>query len=52
MSETLREEEGHDQVAQQQDAQDQPDEVVGTHSRSTALRTRRATRKNRAVRPR
>jgi hypothetical protein len=52
MSETLREEEGHDQVAQEEDAHDEPDQVLDTHSRSTAFRTINATRKNTQTMPR
>jgi hypothetical protein len=52
MSETLREEKGDDQVAEDQDARDESDQVFGTHSRSTPFATRRAMRKKRAVSPR
>jgi hypothetical protein len=52
MSETLREEKGRHEVGQQDDAQDEPNEVLGAHSRSTALRTSRDTVKKRAVSPR
>jgi hypothetical protein len=52
MSETLREQEGRDQVAQEKDTHDESDQIFRAHSRSTALRMRRATRKKRAVRPR
>jgi hypothetical protein len=52
MSETLREEKGDDQVAEEGGAQDEADEVVGAHSRSTPFRTSMATRKKTTVRPR
>jgi hypothetical protein len=52
MSETLRKEEGQQEVAEQEGADDEPDEVVGAHSRSSPLRTSSATRKNSPVRPR
>jgi hypothetical protein len=52
MSETLREEKGDDQVAEEGGAQDEADQVVGAHSRSTPFSRIRATRKKRAVRPR
>jgi len=52
MSETLREEEGHQEVTQEEDAHDEPDEVLRAHSRSTALRKNREVRKNRRVSPR
>jgi hypothetical protein len=41
MSETLREQEGDHEVAEDEDAEDQSDEVLGAHSRSIAFRTRR-----------
>jgi hypothetical protein len=52
MSETLREEKGGDQVAEDQDARDEPDQVLRAHSRPTPFTTRRAMRKKRAVSPR
>jgi hypothetical protein len=52
ISETLREQKGHQQVAEEKDAHDEPDDVVRAHSRSTALRIRNAMRKKRAVNPR
>jgi hypothetical protein len=52
MSETLREEEGHQEVAEEQDAHDEPDHVLRAHSRSTAFRMRNATAKKAAVRRR
>jgi hypothetical protein len=45
MSETLREEEGDHQVAEDEDAEDQSDEVLGAHSRSAPFRIRRITTK-------
>jgi hypothetical protein len=54
MSETLREEEGGQQVAEEEDAHDEPDQVLRAdswaHSRSTALRMRREMTKNAIVR--
>jgi hypothetical protein len=50
MSETLREQQGHQQVAEEKDAEDQADEVGRAHSRSTPLRISSAMRKKRAVR--
>jgi hypothetical protein len=52
MSETLREEEGHDQIAEEEYGDDESDEVLCAHSRSTAFRMRNATRKNASVRTR
>jgi len=45
MSETLREEEGDHEVAEDEDAEDQADEVLGAHSRSVPFRTRKISRK-------
>ena len=52
MSETLREEKGEQQVAEENGAHDEADRVVAAHSRSTPLSTSSASRKNRQVRPR
>jgi len=52
MSETLREQEGYKEVAEEEDARDDPDQVFRAHSRSTALRMSRETRRNRAIKPR
>jgi hypothetical protein len=52
MSETLREEEGGQQVAEEKDTHDEADEVLCAHSRSTALRMRRQMRKMSPVRTR
>jgi hypothetical protein len=52
MSETLGEEEGNEEVAKEEDAGDEADQVLRTHSRSTPFRTRRARTKNRPVRAR
>jgi hypothetical protein len=52
MSETLREEEGHDQVAEDEDAEDQADQVLGGHSRSVAFRMRKISTKRPRVRAR
>jgi len=49
MSETLREEEGDHEVAEDEDAEDQADEVLGTHSRSVPFRMSRMSRKMTAV---
>jgi hypothetical protein len=51
MSETLREEEGDYEVAEDEDGQDQADRVLGAHSRSTPLRTSRITTNRATVRP-
>jgi hypothetical protein len=52
MSEPLWEEQGTDQVAEEEHAHDQTDEVFSAHSRSTPFTTRRATRKKKAPRTR
>jgi hypothetical protein len=52
MSEALREEKGGGQVTQQKGTHDEPDQVLGGHSRSTPLRTAMASTKNNAVRAR
>ena len=52
MSETLREEEGGDQVAEQECARDEADQVVRAHSRSTPFTSSSAATKNKAVSPR
>jgi hypothetical protein len=52
MSETLREEKGRDQVAEEKCAHDKSDQVVGAHRRSTPFRTARARVKKRAISPR
>jgi hypothetical protein len=49
ISETLREQEGDHEVAEDQDAQDQTDQVVGAHSRSTPFRIRKMIRNSTAV---
>jgi hypothetical protein len=49
MSETLREEEGDEQVAEKEDAHDEPDQVLCAHRRSTAFRMRKAMTKNATV---
>ena len=51
MSETFREDKGDDQVAEDQDARDEPDQVLRAHSRSTPFTTNRAKTK-RAISPR
>jgi hypothetical protein len=48
MSETLREEEGRQQVAEDEDAEDQTDQVLGAHNRSVPFRISRMSR-NRAM---
>src|SRR5215210_7184105 len=52
MSETLREEKGGDQVAEDQDTRDESDQVLRAHSRSTPCTTSSEMRKKRAVSPR
>jgi hypothetical protein len=49
MSEPFWEEEGHDQVAEDEDAQDQPDDQFRAHRRSTPLMIRKVTPKNAIV---
>jgi hypothetical protein len=49
MSETLREEKGDDQVAEECGAQDETHEVVGAHNRSTPFTMSRARAKKMAV---
>jgi hypothetical protein len=49
MSETLREEEGDHEVAEDEDAEDQADDVLGAHSRSVPFRISRISRNSPAV---
>jgi len=49
MSEPLGEDEGHGEIAEDEDADDQADEVLGTHGRSTPFRISRMRTKSAAV---
>src|SRR5262245_11474409 len=48
-SEALREEQGHHEVADEQDRHDETGDILGTHSRSTPLTISAATAKNATV---
>jgi hypothetical protein len=49
MSEPFREEEGDHEVAEDEDAENQADQVLGAHSRSVPFRISRISRNSAAV---
>jgi hypothetical protein len=51
MSEALREEQGGDEIAQEETAHDEADQVVRAHSRSAPLTSSSMAMKKRAVSP-
>lgn len=52
MSETLRDQHGHQLIAEEKDARDEPDQVFCAHGRPTAHRMTNVTMKEIAIRAR